>query len=118
SATRCARFKEYFERACLSKETVTLFCPLAGRTHTWPQLADFFERQTWPHDQVRLFLFDTSQNDSFSQQVRNWISTCDYSDVRHVRHAVGRPGLADLPRAAHKREVSQSMARIYNRLAR
>lgn len=108
----------YYEQAGLMAETVTLFIPLSGRREFWPAMAEFLDRQSWPHKQVRLILFDTSQNDEFSRSIRGWVLDCDYADVRHIRQAVGQPGLADLPRALSAGAVTQAMARIYNRLAR
>lgn len=118
SASRATRSADYFQRASLALETITLFIPLSGRIALWPGLAAFLDRQTWPHDRTRLVLFDTSQNDIFSQRVRAWIAGCDYADVRHVRASVGAPGLADNPRHTAAREVSLAMARIYNQMAR
>lgn len=118
SAPAAPRSPDYFRRASLAQEVITLFIPLSGRIALWPGLAAFLDRQTWPHDQVRLNLFDTSQNDGFSRHLRAWVAECDYADVRHVRAKVGEPGLADRPRETAAKEVSLSMARIYNRMAR
>jgi hypothetical protein len=81
-------------------------------------MSEFLESQCWPHEQVRLVLMDTSQNDTFFARVRQWIGQCDYPDVRHFRRQVGVPGLADKPRAESVSAVRRSMARIYNELAR
>jgi hypothetical protein len=109
---------EYFHRAALAAEAVTLFIPLSGRSRLWPELATFLDRQTWPHRQTRLVLFDSSQDPSFSEMVRRWIARCDYADVRHLCEGVGEPGLAERPRRDASRDVSLAMARIYNRMAR
>jgi len=68
----------YFERAALALEQVTLAIPLSGRTEFWPRMAEFLEHQTWPHDQKRLLLVDTSQSAEFGRTVRQWLATCDY----------------------------------------
>jgi len=104
----------YFQVAWLAHETFTLFVPLSGRTALWQQMAVFLEQQTWPHNQIRLILLDTSQSSEFSSTVRQWLATCDYVDTRYVRLAVGSPLLADLPRLESANEVRRSMARIYN----
>ena len=109
---------DYFERAALNLEKVTLFIPLAGRSHLWADFADFLNRQTWPHRQIRLVLLDTSHDPSFGKMVREWIAQSDYTDVTYSQETVGEPGIAELPRAKVSREVSQVMARIYNRMAR
>jgi len=110
----------YFDYAGLAHESVTLFIPLSGRSALWPGLAAYLDRQTWPHAQVKLVFFDTSQSDAFSKTIRNWIASCDYPDVRHVCVEVGRAGVADDDRyqAKIQEEVRDAVARIYNRMAR
>lgn len=107
---------DYFDRQQLSRETVTLFIPLAGRESLWRELQKFLDRQSWPHDQLRLILCDTSQDEQFSRLVRDWISRCDYPDVRHLRFAPGTKGLADRPRDQQIVAVNEAMCRIYNQL--
>lgn len=106
----------YFNRQRLAHETITLFVPLAGRESLWRELRKFFDRQSWPHDQLRLILCDTSQDEQFGRLVRDWISRCDYPDVRHLRFAPGTKGLADLPRDQQIVAVNETMCRIYNQL--
>lgn len=109
---------DYFARAGLAHETVTLFIPLSGRKKQWPKMARFLERQDWPHYKVRLVLCDTSHDGRFTDEVAHWIAGCDYADIRHFRMTVGGPGLADQPRQAVAEEVTLACARIYQRLAR
>jgi PAS domain-containing protein len=106
----------YFERQELASETVTLFIPLAGREHLWRETRRFLDNQTWPHEQIRLILCDTSQDPQFARLVRDWTARCDYPDVRHLRCAVQERGLADAPRDKTVLAVNQAMCRIYNRL--
>jgi glycosyltransferase involved in cell wall biosynthesis len=110
----------YFDYAGLRHETVTLFIPLSGRSALWPNLCTYLDRQSWPHDQIRLILLDTSQDRRFAATIREWIAVCDYADVHHIRATVGRLGLADDDR--HQPEVAEevrtAVARIYNRMAR
>jgi PAS domain-containing protein len=106
----------HFDRQALAHETITLFIPLAGRESRWRELRKFLDRQTWPHHQLRLILCDTSQDEQFGRHVRDWISRCDYSDVRHLRFAPGTKGLADLPRDQQIVAVNEAMCRIYNQL--
>ncbi len=113
---RGAAERDYFDRQELARETVTLFIPLAGRESLWRELRKFLDRQSWPHEQVRLILCDTSQDEQFSRLVRDWISRCDYPDVRHLRFAPATKGLADLPRDQQIVAVNEAMCRIYNRL--
>jgi PAS domain-containing protein len=106
----------YFERQDLASETVTLFIPLAGREHLWREMRRFLDSQSWPHEQVRLVLCDTSQDPQFGRLIRDWIARCDYPDVRHFRFAADERGLADAPRHEAVLAVNQAMCRIYNRL--
>lgn len=108
--------RDYFDCQRLARETITLFIPLAGRESLWRELRKFLDRQTWPHDRLRLILCDTGQDEQFSRLVRDWISRCDYPDVRHLRFAPGTKGLADLPRDQQIVAVNEAMCRIYNQL--
>ena len=108
----------YFERAALAMEQVTLAIPLSGRVEFWPRMADFLERQTWPHDQTRLLLFDTSQSAEFGQTVRRWLAGCEYPQVQYITMAVADRGLADENRRGPgvRQRVQRAMPRIYNRV--
>jgi len=112
--------RPYFDLRGLAHEAITLFVPLSGRTAVWPRFQQFLEQQTWPHNQVRLVLLDTSQNARFGRRLRRWISQCAYSDVRYIAEAVAEPGLADADRRLPEVQdaVRMAAARIYNRIAR
>lgn len=113
------RWNTYWNQRALEVETITLFTALSGRMGLWPRFRQFLESQTWPHNQTRLFLLDTSQNNEFGVEVRRWLAASDYQDVRYVTESVGPPGLADLPREGPTIDlVRMAAARIYNRLAR
>lgn len=110
----------YFEYAGLNFETVTLFIPLSGRASHWLEFSAYLDRQTWPHGQIKLVFMDTSQNADFTEQVGDWISTCDYADVRHFKATVADSGLADRDRrdGQVQDEVRTAVSRNYNRMAR
>lgn len=110
--------RSYFDLAALDREMITLFIPLSGRRWAWPRMREFLEHQTWPHNQVRLVLCDTSDDNLFSGELRSWLSRCDYRDCRYYWQNVGRAGLADDDRHEAKAEVQVAMPRIYNKLAR
>lgn len=116
-AHRQRRDAGYFMTNCLKYQTVTLFIPLAGRDYAWDAQCKFLERQTWPHDQIRLIFCDTSQRPEFSNRVRQWIADSDYPDARHFTFKPARKGLADDNRydKQTEREVQHAMCRIYNR---
>lgn len=103
----------YHGRASLALLDVTIVCPLSGRDWAWPRYRDWLEAQTWPRSQCRLLVLDTGP----TRGVREWLSSCDYPDVRYVRLDVGREGLADLDRVANVYEVRLAMSRIYRAAA-
>jgi GT2 family glycosyltransferase len=110
--------RDHFAAHGLQYHDVTLFIPLAGRDVAWDEQSRFLERQSWPHDQIRLILCDTSQRPEFSKRLRDWIAECDYRDVRHFTFQAGTRGLADANRYHRptERDVQNAMCRIYNRL--
>jgi len=113
---RGAAEQDYFDRQELGRETVTLFIPLSGRQHTWTDLQTFLERQTWPHDQVRLVLCDTSCDAKFQRTVRTWLARSDYADAHWFACPVSQAGLADAPRDQQLFAVNEVLCRLYNRL--
>lgn len=109
----------HFHREHLERERVTIFVPLSGRAAAWhTHLRPFLEGQSWPRDLVRLVLADTSQDDGFGAMVRAWLEGSGYADARYYTHAVGRAGLAHLPRPNDGGvEVNAAMRAIYGRMA-
>lgn len=108
----------YFELAALERETITIAVPLSGRWEWWPRMSDWLTRQTWPVDQTRLILIDTSNNPDFGATVRNWLATCPFAATQYIALTVGETGLADADRRQEQnyRAVQRAMPRIYNRL--
>lgn len=102
----------------LEPEGVTLFVPLAGRRECWPQLAHFLDHQQWSHEHTKLILLDTSQDESFFSEIKDWVSASDYPGVCLIRQTVGAMGLADEPRREATTAVKAAMAKIYNLLRR
>ncbi|AMV20403.1 glycosyltransferase family 2 protein [Planctomyces sp. SH-PL14] len=112
------RCKSWYELASASTETITILIPLAGRLWAWEQLFAWLDRQTWPHDQIELRLLDSSQDADFSRAVAEWIGRSGYTDVRHIRQAVGPQGVADAPRRQNGQEVNLAVARAWAKLTR
>lgn len=111
--------RPWFERASMHQDRITILTPLAGRADAWHELRAFFDRQAWPHEQTALVLADTSGDPEFHQLIREWALNSDYADVRVLRFAAGRPGLADedrRQRAATRTAVNDAMCRIWSRL--
>lgn len=108
---------EYFDRADLATEPITLFVPLSGRLDLWQRFSRQLTALAWPKHLISLVLLDTSQQPGFSARVAGWVHGCDFPDVRHVRLAVGPPGLSDLDRRDSPDNVAAvrlAMAKIYN----
>jgi hypothetical protein len=74
---------DFFVRAGLGAEQITLLIPLTSRD-CWPSLAKFLSRQTWPHDQLSLVLASTCDDSRLERRVHDWLVDCDYPDVRIV----------------------------------
>jgi GT2 family glycosyltransferase len=113
--------RTYYADAGLEFEPVSIVVPLSGRSELWPMLTQWLDNQTWPRNQCRLLLIDNSHNDAFGQLVRQWVSACDYPDVRYSRVTAGRPGLANEQRTQRPdtdRLVHQTVASLYNRAFR
>jgi len=103
----------------MQSEVLTLFVALSGREWAWPKFRAWLESQTWPRDQIRLVLCDTSQNARFHALVRRWVDVTDYPDVRLYRHEAATAGVADADRhdGATRYEVQTAVVRIYRRMA-
>jgi hypothetical protein len=112
------RGPSHFERASLAASSVSIFTALSGRTRLWDGFAAWLQAQTWPRAQCRLILMDTSGAEQFGRQVRQFLASCDYPDIRYIAQSVAQAGLADLPRIEHLSPVRLACARIYNRMAR
>lgn len=101
-----------------SVSDITIAIPLAGRAQWWPRLRDWLEQQTWPHEQTRLLIVDTSDSEAFSSEVRTWLATCDYPSTQYIAMRPADAGIADADRHQHAvyRGVQAAMPRIYNRI--
>lgn len=111
---------EYRARFLTDRAPVTIAIPLSGRDQCWPRLREWLDRQTWPTWQTRLILLDTCPRRSFGRQVRSWLASSRYDDVRYIRDTtIGGEDLADVDRAKHREvipHVQLAVARIYRRL--
>lgn len=109
---------DYYALRATQLDVITIFIPL-GREWVWSKLSKWLEDQEWPHSQVRLVLCNTVDSKLFDGTIRDWIHSCDYSDVHYYRQIVGSSELADHDR--HQEEVAlgmrRAMCRIYNHLA-
>lgn len=102
-------------------EQITLFLPLSGRRRFWPQLSGWLDRQSLDRKRVSLILADTSRDDDFHRSVRDWVSHCNYSDVRLYQQTLPTPqGVADADRRQRQNSqyVQLAVAMIYRRMCR
>lgn len=106
----------YYTLADLQREEITIAIPLSGRRQWWPRVAAWLERQTWPPNQTRILLVDTSGDDTFGSEVREWLAGCRYRSTHYISLSVAKPGLADADRRIEEvyRGVQRAMPRIYN----
>ncbi|MBN67868.1 MAG: hypothetical protein CME32_01130 [Gimesia sp.] len=109
--------KGYFYASGLSRQEITLCIHLTGHYSAWKQIELFLRRQTWPKKQLQLILFDTSQSASVQKQVRSWLKTTDYLQVRHIIFDVSDSKTEDQPQnVAAIRTVELTKCRVLNQL--
>ena len=110
----------YYKSASLEMEDLTLFIPLSGRDWAWPRMREFLEEQTWPKEQIKLLMYDGSDDVEFGEEIREWLYQSDYPDVRYVKRKASRAGLADMDRRKKdiQAEVTLEVGKIYNRMMR
>jgi hypothetical protein len=108
----------YYDLASLATAEVTIVTPLSGRRHAWDSYREWLLAQSWPLDQCRLMLLDTSADPEFGGMVRRFLADCPYHDTRYIARTVAPPGLADMPRRENAQAVRLACATIYNQLAR
>jgi glycosyltransferase involved in cell wall biosynthesis len=109
--------KGYYELASLATAEITIVTALAGRKHLWDSYRQWLLAQSWPVDQCRLILMDTSGDAEFGLTVRRFLAECPYRDTRYIARVVARRDLADMPRRENVDAVRLACARIYNHLA-
>jgi len=112
--------RPHYEVAGLALEHVTIAILLSGRRQWWPRMADWLERQAWPTDQTHILIVDTSGDEAFGRDVRQWLAGCRYAQTQYVAMSVGDAGLADANRHREEvyRGVQRAMPRIYNGIRR
>ena len=104
----------------LYRPTLTVFLPLSGRSSTgrvYRRAKAAVERAGL---ETRLVICNTSTDPNFGEFVRRSAPQLlgAFSDVRiYSQDLQLRPGLADLPRLEHEREVQWAISRIYNKAA-
>ncbi|MCA9036303.1 MAG: glycosyltransferase [Planctomycetaceae bacterium] len=107
----------YFQAANLQAETVTVAVPFSGRD-TWQRVANWIRLQTWPRDQLRLLIVNTSHQDVTLSKLGLGDLRCQ--SIQLDRLDVGFPGLAEVDRRGRadiQKQVECAVASIWNHVA-
>jgi len=115
---RLARTRDYYHDASLRNEPVTLICLLSGRWNCLRDTCRWLGAQTWPRRLCRLVMVDNSNDPSFGEQVRQWLTSSGYRDFRYIESSLGERGLGERRREGQRetsRKVNQVVAAHYNR---
>lgn len=106
----------------LDKSEITIFTPLCGRKDFWPEFSSFLEEEYARFGNFKLILMDTSNSSEFEKEIKSWIYGSSFKNIRYMKHAVGRSGLADERRVDVDKSVDmdryflihKAMCEIYN----
>ena len=115
---RLAATRDYYDDASLRNEPVTLICLLSGRWNCLRDTCRWLGAQTWPRHLCRLVMVYNSNDPSFGQQVRQWMTDSGYSDFRYVTSGLGESGLSERRRenrVGTSRKINNVVAGLYNR---
>jgi glycosyltransferase involved in cell wall biosynthesis len=107
-------FHDYTKQANLTREVVTIIIAFSGRFDIWPKLRDWLQRSTWPVEQTRLMILNSTHKPLSLTQ----LGLGDYSgSIQIERIDVGEPGLADVDRRNALmvgRKVEAAVTGLYN----
>jgi len=116
---RLSRARDYYHDASLRNEPVTLVCLLSGRWNCLRDTCRWLGAQTLPRRLCRLVMVDNSNDPSFGEQVRQWLTSSGYQDFRYIASSLGEQGLGERQRAGQlgtNRKINQVVAAQYNRV--
>lgn len=105
---------DYWEDSDFSHEPITLVVAFSGRWACWHRLADWLQTQTWPLQQLRLVIINTTHAPLSTKMLglEDWGGS-----LQIERLDVGRSGLADEDRrgrVATAEAVDIAVTAIYN----
>lgn len=112
--------EDYFHRALLLFQPVTIFLPLSGREDCFYRQYEFLKSQDWPRGQIHIVALDSSGSGRFRRFIRRRLEELD--PVRLVYDVVpsffqGR--LSNAPRIGrldNQRKVQTAIGFIFNRM--
>lgn len=108
-------FHQYSLQANMQKEIITIVIAFSGRWDIWPKLSAWLENQSWPVDQLRLMILNSTHTNVTTSDLglHRWPGS-----IQIERIDVGAPGLADIDRRNNPgvgRRVEAAVAGLYNR---
>ena len=110
------RPQSYATQADLSREVVTIVVALSGRWDAWGPLRNWIELQSWPREQTRLLILNSTHGPLTAADLG--LDKWHGAGLQIERINVGRPGLADEQRvdaAETCQQVEAAVAGLYNR---
>lgn len=105
----------YAVQASFSSEVVTVVVAFSGRWEAWSELHQWLITQTWPREQTRILILNSSHEALTAADFG--IDREFFKSVQIERIDAGRPGLADEERvnaAETCRQVEAAVAGLYN----
>jgi hypothetical protein len=106
----------YNTQANLQHEIVTIVVAFSGRWNAWWLLRDWIFNQTWPYQQTRLMILNSTHTDLTAKDFG--LHDMPFCSLQIERIDVGRPRLANEERRNAPqvgREVEAAVAGLYNR---
>ena len=106
----------YDRQANLQHEIVTIVVAFSGRWDAWWKLRDWIFNQSWPYNQVRLMILNSTHEDLTAKDLG--LHDMPFGSLQIERIDAGRPQLADEERRnapAVGRAVEAAVCGLYNR---
>ena len=114
---------KYFVDAAMNLETITVFTTVSHRVRQnpmlWKRRLEWIERQTWPREQLRICIANTSHQ-PVSVHDLSLDRLAGLAGITVYDHPVGGSGLEDVDRRQEEieKQVQTVVAAIYNRMLR
>lgn len=109
-------FPKYELQANIAHEVVTICVAFSGRWDPWWRLRDWIFNQTWPYNQTRILILNSTHADLTAKDLG--LHDMPFAALQIERIDVGFPKLADQERRGRQdicRQVDSAVAGLYNR---
>ena len=109
-------FPKYELQANIAHEVVTICVAFSGRWDPWWRLRDWIFNQTWPNNQTRILILNSTHTDLTAKDLG--LHDMPFAALQIERIDVGFPKLADQERRGRQdicRQVDSAVAGLYNR---